>query len=596
MTTVADYLMNRIADLGVRHVFVLPGGGSMHLVDALARSGELTAVPLLHEQAVGVAAEAYGQYGPAPGVALVTTGPGGTNALTATAAAWLDSTPCVFVSGQVKTADLVGARGVRQFGFQEIDVVAMAAPITKLAVRIDSAADAARLISRALRTCRDGRPGPVWIDIPLDVQAQEIQDHVASDDARTEPLTPADAQVDEVIARLRLSERPLVLVGNGVRLASAEEALLDLVRSLGIPVATTWKAIDLLPADDPLNAGRPGGISSYFANFTQQGADLLLCIGARLDLGQTGYRHDTFGNEALKIVVDVDEAELRKLSFAPFLPVHSDAGAFIKALARGGNSLREKDWSPWLARIAEWKARFPLSDERERAWDDGLSVYVLVEELSRAMTPDHIFVPGSSGACSEVSMQAFLNKAGQRVLNSEGLGPMGFGIPAAIGACIASSMRPTVCIDGDGGFAMNVQDLASVARLGLPITFFVLDNSGYGSIRATADSYFEGRRVGCDEASGLRIPDYAQLGPAFGVATHSVGGVEDLHALLPILMASRDPHIVVVKVSSRQVTRPRVVSRRLPDGRMETAPLEFLSPELPGLDVAQELARDLGPS
>lgn len=594
MTTVSEYIFDRVVEMGVRHVFVLPGGGAMHLVDALAREPRLTPVPLLHEQAVGIAAEAYGQFGPAPGVALVTTGPGSTNAVTATAAAWLDSTPCVFVSGQVKTADLATGRGIRQFGFQEIDIVAMVAPITKRAVRLLDIGRAADQIDEALAESVSGRPGPVWIDVPLDLQASPLPDRlpaVLQADAGVR-RAPSEFQVKAVADALHGASRPLLLLGNGVRLAHAEDAAIDWADRVGIPVATTWKALDLIGWTDHLFAGRPGAIASHYANFAQQGADVILAVGARLDLGQTGYRHDTFGNAALKIVVDTDQGELDKLDFDPYLPILADAREFFVRLAAATPDLGATRWQPWLQRIADWRDRFPLYDAAEREWTDGLSLYVLVEELSAAMGPEFLFVPGSSGACSEVSMQAFQNKVGQRVLNSEGLGPMGFGIPAAIGACIASDYRPTVCVDGDGGFAMNVQDLVTVARMELPITFFVLDNGGYGSIRATSDNYFDGRKIGCDEESGLRIPDYREVGPAFGIETRSVGSVVELRKAINETLLVPGPSLVIVKVSENQRTRPRATSRRLEDGRMETAPLEHLAPPPPGIDVASEIRGD----
>ncbi len=595
MTTVAEFVFDRVVQFGVRHVFVLPGGGAMHLVDALARESRLEPIPLLHEQAVGIAAEAYGQYGDAPGVALVTTGPGSTNALTAVAAAWLDSTPCVFISGQVKTADLATGRGLRQFGFQEIDIVAMAAPITKAAIRLLDAGTAADEIDRVVSLATSGRPGPVWIDIPLDIQAAEVgrsHDGPVPIGADCRPIPDPDIVAD-VARALVEATRPLLLLGNGVRLSGAEDLALSWARRIGIPVATTWKGLDLIAWDDELFAGRPGAIASHYANFAQQGADVIVAIGARLDLGQTGYRHDTFGNRALKVVVDIDESELGKLEFDPYLPIRADASEFMVCLNAATRDLDRQRWAPWRARIREWRRRFPLDDPEELLWDDGLSVYVLIEILSNAMGPEFLFVPGSSGACSEVSMQTFQNKTGQRVLNSEGLGPMGFGIPAALGACIASGGRPTVCVDGDGGFAMNVQDLVSVTRLALPIKFFVLDNDGYGSIRTTSDNYFEGRKVGCDEESGLRIPNYREVGPVMGIETRTVGNVAELRAAVGEVLFTDGPSLVIVKVSERQRTRPRVTSRRLEGGRMETAPLEFLVPSA-GVSPQRELSRPLG--
>jgi acetolactate synthase-1/2/3 large subunit len=584
--TVADLVMERLADAGVTHCFVLPGGGAMHLVDALARIERVKAFPMLHEQAVGVAAEAYAQYTNGLGAALVTTGPGGTNAVTAVAAAWLDSTPCVFISGQVKTADLSGERGVRQFGFQEIDIVAVVKPITKHAVMITSADDAVAQVDEALSIARSGRPGPVWIDIPLDVQAQQVEWQPAEHEPPGVPHTqsnpaPKAREVEAVVQALGEAKRPLVLLGNGVRLAGATELAVDLFSRLGVPMALTWKALDFLPYDHPLNAGRPGSIATYASNFAIQGADVVLAIGARLDLGQLGYRHDTFVPEGIIFVVDVDPAEVGKFEFAsPYLGIESDAGAFLEALDRAFVESSELDTVPWVSQIGQWQRDLPPLGEDDRDWDDGISQYTLISELSAQMTPNHLLVPGSSGACSEVVMQAFQNKAGQRVFNTEGLGPMGFGIPAAIGACVASGGRPVVSVDGDGGFAMNVQELATVAFHQLPISFFVLDNGGYGSIRTTSNNYFGGRKVGCDPESGLGLPDYARLGKAFGLMTQVVRRRSEIAEAARTAISFPGPTLTVVKIGEASHTHPRLTSQRLPDGRMATSPLDQLTPSL----------------
>lgn len=590
MPTVADYLMERLADEGVTHCFVLPGGGAMHLVDSLARSDRVTAVPMLHEQAVGIAAEAYAQLTNGLGAALVTTGPGGTNAVTAVAAAWCDSTPCVFISGQVKTTDLARDRGVRQFGFQEIDIVSVVRPITKFAAMIDSAVDAQRIIEDALRVARTGRPGPVWIDIPLDIQASELDypsSNIAAPCLHKEAVPVPPDSLRELVTAFESAERPIVLLGNGVRLADAVEETVGLFERFEVPMALTWKALDYLPFDHPLNAGRPGSIASYYANLAIQSADLILTIGARLDLGQLGYRHDTFGPSARIFVVDVDEAEAGKFEFAsPSLPIVADAHAFVSALGRALSHAELPPRVEWLSQVQEWKARFPLPGEDDSEWTDGLSQYSVVEALSSQMMPDDILVPGSSGACSEIVMQAFRNKPGQRVFNTEGLGPMGFGIPAAIGAAVARGDRRIVTVDGDGGFAMNIQELATVAHHQLPISFFVLDNAGYGSIRATSNNYFDGRKVGCDAESGLAIPDYTKLAPAFGIATVSVETRDQLPSAVSESLGSVGPVVTVIRISPQSRTSPRVTTLRDENGKMVTSPLHVLNPpypEIPGV-------------
>lgn len=597
MSTVADYLMERLADQGVTHCFVLPGGGAMHLVDALARSERLIPFPMLHEQAVGIAAEAYAQYTNGLGAALVTTGPGGTNAITAVAAAWCDSTPVIFVSGQVKTADSARDRGVRQFGFQEVDIVSIVKPITKYAALAESPAHAVDIINEAIRIATSDRPGPVWVDIPLDIQAAEIPKSSTGNPGSTRmptPLVTQPEQISTVRDALLAAERPIVLLGNGVRLADAIEEAITLFRRLRVPMALTWKALDFLDNDDPLNAGRPGSIAAYSSNFALQSADFILAIGARLDLGQLGYRHDSLGPRARIFIVDVDQNELAKFNFsAPYLGLWSDAGGFVSQLSDSLKNQGALLTDPWLERIHEWQNSLPPLGEDDSGWTDGLSQYSLIAELSRQMTPDHLLVPGSSGACSEVVMQAFRNKAGQRVFNTEGLGPMGFGIPAAIGASVASGGRPVVSVDGDGGFAMNVQELATAAFHNLPISFFILDNQGYGSIRSTSDNYFSGRRVGCDAESGLGIPDYANVAAAFGVVTFVASDRDTLTSAVSAALSANGPSLTVVRIGQESKTTPRLSTQRTADGQMITAPLHLLSPSPHGVDPEREIQRPL---
>lgn len=594
VTTVADYLMKRLADEGVTHCFVLPGGGAMHLVDALARSEQLVEFPMLHEQAVGIAAEAYAQFTNGFGAALVTTGPGGTNAITAVAAAWCDSTPVIFISGQVKTSDSARKRGVRQYGFQEVDIVSIVKPITKYAALIESPGHAVKVIDDALRTARSGRPGPVWIDIPLDVQAAEIPEHETARRStlrKTAVLAAQPGQVSAVRDALLSAKRPLILLGNGVRLADAVEETVNLFERLRIPMALTWKALDFIPFDHPLNAGRPGSIATYSANFTLQSADVILAIGARLDLGQLGYRHDSFGPHAQIFVVDIDQNEIAKFDFSsPYLGIRADARDFVRQLS---DALLFKEVLPtdsWLQRIHNWQTTLPSLGEDDSNWEDGISQYSLIDELSLQMTPDHVLVPGSSGACSEVVMQAFRNKAGQRVFNTEGLGPMGFGIPAAFGASLASGGRPVVSVDGDGGFAMNVQELATVAFHRRPIAFFILDNQGYESIRTTARNYFSGRKVGCDSESGLGLPDYVALAQAIGLKTHSINCLEDLPSVVRESLSDPLPSVTVVRVGVESRTSPRLSSSVAATGSMETSPLQWLSPMPEGIDPDSEIS------
>ena len=360
MIKLSDYVMQFVAGLGVRHVFMLPGGGAMHLVDSLGRNKDLTYICNLHEQACAIAADAYSQYTNHLGVALVTTGPGGTNTITGVAAAWLDSTPILFLSGQVKRPDMIGDRGVRQVGFQEIDIVSLVRPITKYAVTVMEPSSIGYHLEKAVFLAKHGRPGPVWIDIPLDVQAAMIEENGLQGFEASElrQNTQGEALSDKVscaIDQLNKAVRPVILAGNGIRLSNALEEFTQLIERLGIPVLTTWKAADFLPEDHPLYAGRPGAVGQRGANFTQQNADWLLIIGARLDLGQTAYTHANFARGAVKIMVEIDAAEIRKMQMKIDVPVVSDAGDFLREFKIQLPTIEKIDRSKWLIKCKEWQ-------------------------------------------------------------------------------------------------------------------------------------------------------------------------------------------------------------------------------------------------
>lgn len=579
----SDYVVDFIARQGVRHVFMLPGGGAMHLNDSLGRHPDLKFICNLHEQGSAIAAEAYGQYA-GLGVAMVTTGPGGTNAVTGVAGAWLESTPMLVVSGQVKRPDLVGARGVRQIGFQEIDIVSVVRPITKYAVIVTDPQKIRQCLEEAVWRATHGRKGPVWVDIPLDVQATEIDAgslpaYVPPPDD-TEATASIKAAAASTVELLLAARRPVVLVGNGVRHAGAVEVFLQWAERTGIPVLTTWKALDFLPEDHPLLVGRPGAVGQRAANFAQQTSDLFISLGARLDYGQTAYSHANFAPRARRVVVDIDPAEIAKLQMELAVALPADAGCFLRELATATAGTSLPDWSEWRARCAAWKARYPIVLPSYRAVPAGVHNYVLVETLGRLLGRGDILVPGSSGACSEVTAQAVPVMPGMRFINTHGLGAMGFGVPAALGACLASGGKRTVCIDGDGGFVMNAQELAVIGRLNLPVKFFVLNNAGYGSIRATQINYFERRFVACDETSGLWLPDLQKTADSCGLPFHRITGQTNLREELSELLARPGPVVCEVVMAPDQFTQPKVSSKQQPDGRMVTMPMEDLWPFL----------------
>jgi acetolactate synthase-1/2/3 large subunit len=576
---VSDYVMDFIFKRGVKDIFLIPGGGCIHLVDSLGRHDGLNYICNLHEQASGVAAEAYAQYSNNLGVALVTTGPGSTNVITAVAAAWLDSTPLMIISGQVQQKDMINGRGTRQIGFQEIQATELVKDITKYAALVDDPKYLRYHFEKAFHEATSGRPGPVWLDIPLDIQAARVDIHslLGYSPSLEKPRITQEI-IDSLIDEINSAERPVLLVGNGVRLAKCEDQLTELVDILKIPVLTTWKAIDLFAEDHPCFAGRPGIAGQRGANFTQQNADLIITIGARLDHGQTAYQPQNFARAAVKVIVDIDPYEIRKMGPVEY-PLCVDAGEFVSRLLERKMQINN-DNRDWLATTKEWQQRYPVVLDEYWAPKDLVNNYAFIDALSDLMSPGDLLIPGSSGACSEVTMQAFKVKEGMRIFNSEGLGPMGFGIAASMGGCIAAGRQPTVCVDGDGGFFMNVQELEVVRREKLPIKFFVLNNDGYVSIRNTQNKHFGGHQVASGPDSGCTLPDIKKTAACYGIKYYCIDSHDELRKNMKLVLNYKGPAICEVKMPPTQETSPRTAAYKKKDGSFASRPMEDMCPFL----------------
>jgi acetolactate synthase I/II/III large subunit len=586
----SDYVVRFIADQGVKHVFLVPGGGAMHLNDSLARCSRIEFVCNSHEQASAICAENYGKATNHLGVAMVTTGPGVTNAMTGLAGAWLDSTPVLFISGQVKRPDRMfnadgTPLGVRQHGAQEIDAVSLVKPLTKYAVTVLDPQTTRYHLEKAIYLARSGRPGPVWVDIPLDVQATPIDElRLQSFDPEEIPA-PYDArslpqQVAEVIRQLNRATRPLLLAGNGVRLAGAQSVFREVLDFLQIPSELTWCAGDMLSDDDPLFVGRPGGIAPRGANFALQNCDLLLILGARMDFALTGYAPQRLARAAHRVMVDIDAAEIAKLGPAIHTPVCADAGAFLKELLRQRAALRPSDWECWTKHCADWKQRYPVVQPEHRALHGLVSTFYFSEILSEEVRPDDCLVSGSSGNGIEAFLLAYRTRAGQRIFHTAGLGAMGCAVPASIGVCLASGRRRTICVDGDGGFQFNIQELETIARLKLPITFFVLNNNGYASIRASQKNYFGDANIGCDPSTGLTIPDLRRVAEAYGLRSALIADQAGLRDQVRGVLSEPGPLVCDVHVVPDEIRAPRISTVQRPDGSLVSKPLEDLWPFL----------------
>ena len=588
----SDYVVRFIADQGVKHVFLVTGGGAMHLNYSLGAQKEITPVCNSHEQASAICAEGYAKATNRLGVCMVTTGPGGTNAVTGVAGAWLDSTPTLFISGQVKRPDRMfdqdgRPRGMRQLGVQEVDIVSIVKPITKYAVTILDPSEIRYHLEKALYLAVTGRPGPVWIDIPLDVQAAPIETPESLKGFDPSELGPSDDNpnigqlVRHLIERLNQSERPLLFAGNGIRLSRAEKEFEQLRKLLEIPTVATWCAADLVPSNDRTYVGRPGAVAARGANFALQNSDFLLAIGVRLDFAITGYAPQNLARAAHKVAVDIDQAELDKLH--PYLqqPICSDARAFLAELLAQKDSIQRRDRRAWDTRCADWKTRYPVVTEEHRRPEGPVSVFNLAEVIGSEVKPQDRLVVGNSGSAIEIYLLACPTNYSQRLYHTAGLGAMGYAIPMAIAVATANPGREIIAVDGDGGFMFNIQELETISRLKLPIKFFVLNNNGYSSIRASQRAFFGQSSIGADSTNGLTIPDLCAVGSAFGLGTAVIADQQSLREDVRRVLDLNGPVVCDVHVLPDEVRAPRLQSYQKSDGSFVSKPLEDLFPFLP---------------
>lgn len=607
---VADYIARLLVDHGVEDVFMLTGGGSMHLNDAFGLAPGLTPRFLHHEQASAIAAESYGRLSNKLPLLNVTTGPGGVNALNGVYGAYVDSVGMIVVSGQVKRetfAPFIDPR-LRQLGDQEVDIVAMVRPITKYAVVLRDPADTRKVVEKALHLARRGRPGPVWIDVPGDVQGAVIDadtlegyDPAAEDRAGEAPNTAAeegllegaalDAEVTALLAELYAAERPVVLAGAGVRLSGAHAAFLDFVERIGVPVVTGWNAHDAIPDDHPLYVGRPGSLGNRGGNFAVQTADYVLVLGSRLNIRQISFNWDSFARDARVAMVDVDAAEMAKPTLNLHRPVHADLRAFFAAAAAQPVPVDDRSdaRAAYLAWSRERTARYPVVLPQYWEQASPINPYCFGAALFAELEEGDIVVTGDGTACVTVFQAATL-KPGQRLYTNSGCASMGYDLPAAIGAYHASGAKRIVCLAGDGSIMMNLQELQTIVGERMPIKIFLLNNDGYHSIRQAQRNYFPNNIIGCGPDSGVTFPDFQRLAHGFALSSSSVDNHDDLPAAIRAALAEEGPHILEVMLDKEQAFAPRLSSRRLDDGTMVTSPLEDMAPFLPREELAEMMA------
>jgi acetolactate synthase-1/2/3 large subunit len=597
MIRVADYLARFLADHGVRHVFLVTGGGAMHLNDAIGREPRLKYVCNHHEQACAMAAEGYARISGRMGVVNVTTGPGGINAMNGVFGAWTDSIPMLVVSGQVKRELCITSYqipGLRQLGDQEADIIGMVKGITKYAVSVTDPQNIRYHLERALYLATTGRPGPCWIDVPIDVQASQIDPATlrAYDPAEDDHGYATDRLPEftrDVLQRLQNAKRPVILAGKGIRLAGAMDGFEKLIRRLNVPVATGWQAIDLLASDDPLYCGRPGDIGNRAGNFAVQNSDLLLVLGCRLSIRHTSHNWKAFARHAFKIQVDADAAELKKPMVQIDLPIHCDIQMFLEQLNTlvdhaGFDSARHAQWLAWCQ---ERVRLYPVVLPRHRVIKgQRINPYHFVDSLFQHLAADDVVACGD-GTANVVGFQAAIIKKGQRVFCNTGDASMGFDLPAAIGAAVAREGKRVICLAGDGSLQMNIQELQTVAHHQLPVKILVLNNDGYLSIRTSQANFFK-RFVGESSRSGVSFPDMVKLAQAYGLPARRIEGEHFEQQLVEALDAP-GPILCDVMLDTEQSFEPKLSSRSLPDGRMVSAPLEDMFPFLSREELQKNL-------
>ncbi len=588
MVKLSDYVIGFLADRGVKHIFMVTGGGAMHLNESIGSEGRLQFVCNHHEQACAIAAECYARVTGEVGVVNVTTGPGGVNALNGVFGAYTDSVPMLILSGQVRRDTCASVRGIeniRQLGDQEVDIVRMVKGITKYAVLVSDPSTIRYHLEKAYHLASSGRPGPCWLDLPVDVQAAKIDPTTLSgydpgEDDVTWNLEQVRSQCRQVIEKLRDAKRPVIMPGTGVRAAGAVQEFDDIIRTLGLPVATAWTH-DLIASDDPLFCGRPGSIGERAGNFTVQNSDVLLVLGSRLNIRQVSYNWKAFAREAFKIQVDVDPAELDKPIIQPDLAIHCDLKIFLAELAS-----QLKGWQPteahreWLSWCQERVARYPVVQDRQRRSVSPLNPYYFVELLFEGLRSDDVVVCGNAAACI-VPYQVSRLKKGQRLISNSGSASMGYDLPAAVGAAIARGGQRVICLAGDGSVQLNIQELQTLTYQKLPVKVLVLNNGGYLSIRQTQSNFF-GHLIGVGPGSGLSFPDYVKVGEAFGIRSACITGLNDMPKFWELLDAP-GPAVCEIMLDPKQEFEPRLKPRQMPDGTIISPALEdmfpFLEPE-----------------
>ena len=592
---VSDYIADHIAEWGIHDVFTVTGGGAMHMNDAFGHHPKLHCTYQHHEQACAMAAEAYARMDNRMAAVCVTTGPGATNAITGVLGGWMDSIPMLVFSGQARYATTVAASGLklRSMGVQECNIVPVVTSITKYAQMIIHPEDIRYHLEKALYMAVNGRPGPVWLDIPLDVQGavidtEKLRGYDPQENPKEKPAEISQDVIQQILDKIEKSRRPVLFPGNGVRLAGAMDDFQKLVNILGVPVITGMSSVDAMESEHPYFAGRSGGTGTRPGNFALQNSDVLLSIGNRQGFAQTGFQYQDWARGSYTILNDIDENELKKPSLHVSLPVCGDAGDLIRKLICAAELRGADETNPlfkgrdWIRQCQVWKQKYPVVTAKhyETVEEGCTNIYAFYEELSKAMQEGQTLMV-SVGTSRVAGSQAFRVKKGQRFITNPNTASMGFCLPAATGICVAQPGKPVVCVTGEGSLQMNLQELQTIWQNRLPVKLFVINNQGYHSIRQTQQSYFEPPLVGVGAESGdLSFPDLSRIIPAYGFSYRAVHAAEELPETLHQILEEDGASVCEVFVTKYQKTEPKTSAKKLPDGSMVSAPLEDMYPFL----------------
>jgi acetolactate synthase-1/2/3 large subunit len=595
---VSDAIANFLKEKEIRHVFGIVGAANSHIFDSIFRLGYTEIVCVHHEQAATMAMQTYYRTCGKITAAIVTAGGGSTNAVTGVVSAWADSIPGVVISGQENTKFIDKMQGMRMWGIQGYDSTHMVEQVTKYAVRVMKAERGVYELAKAYAIAGSGRPGPVWVDYPMDIQGSVIpaETLLAYDEAPATPIAPPSGQVRDVLTAIKEAKRPVLWLGNGIRLAGAQSKVKDLLSLLPFPTITAWAGLDLLETDHPLNHGHAGNYGNRSANFVVQNSDLIIAMGTRLSIPMVGYEHAEFARAAKVVMVDADETELAKLADKLSIAIHADAGRFLDELL--GTAGRERfvapDIAPWLARCEAYRKKYPLVGPEHADQNGFINSYRFIDRLCDHFKRDQI-ITTDMGTALLSGHEAIRLKAGQRLMTSTGLGEMGYGLPAAMGASFARDRGEVLCLNCDGGMMMNLQELQTVAHHRLPIKIVVFNNDGYLMIKHTQKNLFAGKYSGSTKESGVSCPDFSKIAQAFDLPYYRIKTWEDFDTVVGQVQAADSALICEVFMDPEQAFYPKLGLAMGPGGKIVSPPLEDLSPLLPREELRENMIVGMHP-